>query len=480
MNGNHIKPILLNILLLFLLTTNLCGQVLLSDNEVNLIDYVKINPNFGTKSSSLQEVVSLKKYCPEPGNQGSTGSCASFAAVHGAINITNSLQNNIMDKSQIESIRMSSSFVYNQLNTSKNCSKGTSIIETLDFLTNQGTCFESEFPFTNDCSIAPDQIASKSKSNLKIDYSAVLYDKNSSDIRKENLVKNYLSDSIPVIAVCQISDNFLNLPYGTTIWEQDERRDQYLGHHVMVVIGYDDNTQTFELLNSWGNKWGNGGFVSISYRDFTSISTSGLILKVSNEAKELLNKVVDMNDYKEESFDKFFTSSIKEYISCEIEVKHIVKVEDVVIKNEVVLKSEENSTKNLLIDLKPSEYFQIELSNLGYENYFYVFSKTGDEIKQHWPRNTSSNESNMNLSSNSSITIPNRDSVLRFKSKNEELLILASNFELHDSPQAIYQYGLTYGIFLNLNGANQSVGTLSAYVDKETSKVLAALIKISE
>jgi hypothetical protein len=39
----------------------------------------------------------------------------------------------------------------------------------------------------------------------------------------------------------------------------------------MCVIGYDDNKSggAFELINSWGRKWGNGGYMWVPYKAFT-------------------------------------------------------------------------------------------------------------------------------------------------------------------------------------------------------------------
>src|SRR5207302_1739325 len=35
--------------------------------------------------------------------------------------------------------------------------------------------------------------------------------------------------------------------------------------HSIVVVGYDDRRQAFRLMNSWGNDWGDHGFMWLSY-----------------------------------------------------------------------------------------------------------------------------------------------------------------------------------------------------------------------
>jgi len=41
--------------------------------------------------------------------------------------------------------------------------------------------------------------------------------------------------------------------------------DQYLGGHAILIYGYDDQTQTFKFLNSWGETWGTKGSGTLPY-----------------------------------------------------------------------------------------------------------------------------------------------------------------------------------------------------------------------
>lgn len=64
--------------------------------------------------------------------------------------------------------------------------------------------------------------------------------------------------------------------FGVSIFESfyDERNgmvpmptysDEYLGGHSMLIVGYDDRTRRYTVLNSWGNTWGDDGFCYIPY-----------------------------------------------------------------------------------------------------------------------------------------------------------------------------------------------------------------------
>lgn len=82
---------------------------------------------------------------------------------------------------------------------------------------------------------------------------------------------------------------------GAKNWLPDGPANQ-LGH-AMVVIGYNDYDQTFELMNSFGINWGNNGFIKIGYQAFSKYARHAYILNVvtSKKSTELsLEEVVAM------------------------------------------------------------------------------------------------------------------------------------------------------------------------------------------
>lgn len=42
-------------------------------------------------------------------------------------------------------------------------------------------------------------------------------------------------------------------------------REGVQGGHAMLIVGYDDETQTFIVRNSWGTKWGSKGYCYMPY-----------------------------------------------------------------------------------------------------------------------------------------------------------------------------------------------------------------------
>lgn len=48
--------------------------------------------------------------------------------------------------------------------------------------------------------------------------------------------------------------------------------------HPLVVVGFDEQREAFELLSCWGSKWGEGGYAWVSYKDFEDFARSGFVM----------------------------------------------------------------------------------------------------------------------------------------------------------------------------------------------------------
>ncbi len=76
-------------------------------------------------------------------------------------------------------------------------------------------------------------------------------------------LKIALSSGKPVVFGISVFDSFMhdrrgNIPFPSM-------SDGYLGGHAMLCTGYDDATQRFNFLNSWGEGWGTKGYGTIPY-----------------------------------------------------------------------------------------------------------------------------------------------------------------------------------------------------------------------
>lgn len=53
------------------------------------------------------------------------------------------------------------------------------------------------------------------------------------------------------------------------------RREQAIGGHAVLAVGYDDNLGTITFRNSWGSAWGDNGYGYLPYQYFTDPDLSG-------------------------------------------------------------------------------------------------------------------------------------------------------------------------------------------------------------
>lgn len=215
---------------------------------------------------SLPSKASLKKYCPAPLSQGSYGTCVGWSTAFCAFTIVEAMSNN-WTKTQIDANTYSPGFVYNQIKSSSdvNCKYGSSISDALDLMKTKGVPKKKDMEESCPSSI-PYSVFNKA-ANYKIKDYAKLFDNYSNQHTKIQSVKKSLSEGKPVVIGMKCPDSF-NKPKG--YWVPTENPNNNYGGHAMCVIGYDDSKYggAFEIQNSWGNWWGNGGYIWIKYDDF--------------------------------------------------------------------------------------------------------------------------------------------------------------------------------------------------------------------
>ncbi len=226
--------------------------------------------NTGKKANELPNVVSLRLYCPTPQHQGKNNACTAWATTYGTLTIMRAVQFDVKDTAILQRMSHSAPFVYNNLidvSAKNSCETGVSLRECLLFLQNKGACLASNFSNTQDCYQKPDITLWQEAEQYKIaDFAAVFRAKDDS-IVKILQMRRLLAARKPVVIAFSVTPSFQNLTNKTDIWAS-QKEEPVLGGHAVVIIGFNQAEQSFELMNSWGNDWGNGGFAKMSYSDF--------------------------------------------------------------------------------------------------------------------------------------------------------------------------------------------------------------------
>jgi len=224
----------------------------------------------------LPGAYSLKQFTPLPGNQADYGTCVAWAAAYGARTISESIALNRLNQTETTRNAFSPVYIYRNIKPDDpDCVEGTQIYSALDYMRDTGTVKMLDVERT--VSFPRVNLAYyRTVRNYPIADYVTLF---SSDHKKKStmitrIVKKSISEGKPVIIGMNTPDSF---SVATEVWKPTESSDQFYYGHALCVIGYDDNKYggAFELLNSWGRKWGNGGYIWIPYQTFVDFVLEG-------------------------------------------------------------------------------------------------------------------------------------------------------------------------------------------------------------
>jgi hypothetical protein len=222
---------------------------------------------------SLPQIVSLKQYAPYPGNQKAYGTCTAWSSAYAARTMLESIALNRRDRLLSTANVFSpnfvykSMFIYNGQPDDPGGQRGAAIAWALTFMRDKGPvkmlAREGELDFTR----IPLSLFAGSR-NYPIAGYATLFRSNTGEAAvKIQMVKKSLAESKPVVIGMNCPDSFNS---AREAWRPVENPSGNYGGHAMCVVGYDDTKHggAFEVQNSWGETWGNAGFIWIPYRVF--------------------------------------------------------------------------------------------------------------------------------------------------------------------------------------------------------------------
>ena len=223
-------------------------------------------PRLLTRSyETLPSRVNWETYCPTPADQGSYGTCTSWAVAYAARTIMEAIAQDREDPDANAELAFSPSFVYYHIKDKDDsgCTNGSSISNALQLLTTQGVPRKSTF--FSDCATYIPQVAVNEAKEYRIKDYFTLFLMDATQGRKIEATKKALAEGRPVIISMACYESFSHVKH---VWNGSA--DEQRGHHAMCVVGYDDDESggAFRIMNSWGTGWGEGGFAWVRYSDF--------------------------------------------------------------------------------------------------------------------------------------------------------------------------------------------------------------------
>jgi hypothetical protein len=264
-------------LLLHLLVFNLHGQVkyskgLVFDDNANQYVQKKVSLIRGDYEH-IPDKASVKNFAPHPGNQIQLSTSPSWAAVYGAKTILDAQIQKWNTRDEIT--RNASSPVFNYTVSTdfnnNNCTAGITLTGVLESLKRFGVPKYIDFQEFCPKSI-PIPVYSQAGDHKITDY-VKLFDEQDAPEAKLEAMKKSLSENNPVVIGMICPPSFY---IARDFWQPREKVSNDFDGHALCVVGYDDAKYggSFEVMNSWGRKWGNDGFIWIRYPDFLDFTRS--------------------------------------------------------------------------------------------------------------------------------------------------------------------------------------------------------------
>ena len=227
-------------------------------SETSMFDQLlKTISGVGSSKEILAEQ-SLKAYMMPPRKM-STANYSSSYALTSALEYYINLNSNYKDNLSPDFIKL-------------NLPKGA-IEDELAFLAMNGTVSAAILPYSA-THLPPSVNAAlkyKISNYLKLFQATTRPQQRLYDMRKAIMRGN------PVIVELQVTNEFRNLRQ-VRIWNASDGDKTPSGTHFLVAVGYNEDSKTVELLNSWGREWGNAGYIRMSYDDFGALAVNGYVL----------------------------------------------------------------------------------------------------------------------------------------------------------------------------------------------------------
>jgi C1A family cysteine protease len=86
-----------------------------------------------------------------------------------------------------------------------------------------------------------------------------------------NDMQTALANGYPFVFGFSVYQSFETIQVAKTgILNLPKKKEQLLGGHAVMCVGYDNLTGRFKVRNSWGPQWGQGGYFTMPYGYLTN------------------------------------------------------------------------------------------------------------------------------------------------------------------------------------------------------------------
>lgn len=241
------------------------------------------------RSDYIPESFSLKKYAPYVLSQ-QLSTCVAYSTAT-AMTMLNAIISNETDIKIISLQVLSPHWIYyrNKDKTDIECKEGLNIDKTMVDVLNTGVPYMILVEYPEFHPFGDVHLCNYYPPDYEKDAASASFNKPDEIFRVKTTdeIKLVLSKGLPVVAGMNVPASF-DSAHGKSLWVPKITETKLDGYgHALVIVGYDDKKHggAFEILNSWGEAWGDSGYIWVKYSDFKKFFIGGYALYKEKKLK---------------------------------------------------------------------------------------------------------------------------------------------------------------------------------------------------
>jgi C1A family cysteine protease len=215
--------------------------------------------------AALPAQVDLRAQCPPVYDQGQIGSCTANAI--GAAHEFTQIKQKLAAPAPFVPSRLFIYYNERQIEHTTGSDSGAQIRDGMKSIAQLGVCREDPtwpydadpFPPNNKLTVKPSQAAYTEA----LKYQAIQYQRVPQVLSQ---MKGCLAAGYPFVFGFTVYESFESQPVAQSgVVPMPQSKEQVLGGHAVLAVGYDDAHQQFIVRNSWGTGWGQQGYCMMPY-----------------------------------------------------------------------------------------------------------------------------------------------------------------------------------------------------------------------
>jgi len=232
----------------------------------------------------LPESIDLSLGLPPVGNQGEQASCVAWAIAYYYRSYQEGIERDRVPFAESE--KFSPAFIYNQRWTN-DCQLdwGMTALNGLRIAVQQGVASLKTMPYSADdtCSQPSDNARAEADLHRAESYANLFIGRGTANLIE---LKRHLATGDPFLLAFPASADLYLVTRDNVVIDLPDEDPGYSDGHMTLVIGYDDDTETFKFVNSWGTNWGDRGFGYLTYRFVREMAWEGWTL-IDMDSKQI-------------------------------------------------------------------------------------------------------------------------------------------------------------------------------------------------